>query len=229
MKPSLLCLVIGGSLLCFGPSHVRADFINFGGLTGAEAPLPSGYAGFTWNNFSSLNTQTDVNVMPSGYQYANTDAASPNVAFNLFGSPASMSRATLFSFYGGSFTAAWRDNLVLDVQGYRNGSLLYDQTFTLNSTQPTLINVNFHGIDTLTFTSSGGTVHGWVPLKPASHPPLTQFAMDDLSVASGDVSSTPEPSSLVLLLSGSLAAGVFAARHLRPTARTIIRATPLST
>jgi hypothetical protein len=185
MKPGTWRLVLVGWLLGLGMSPARADFINFSGLTGVEAPIPAGYAGFTWNNFSSLNTQTDANVMPSGYANANTDSASPNVAFNLFGQQASMTSTAPFSFYGGFFTAAWRDNLLIDVQGYRNGTLLGDQSFLVSSTSPTFEAFHFQNVDTLVFTSSGGTVHGYVPLKPLSHPPLTQFAMDDLVLTWG--------------------------------------------
>jgi hypothetical protein len=138
--------------------------------------------------------------------FANTDSASPNVAFNLFGQPASITSPTPFSFFAAFFTAAWRDNLLIDVKGYRNGVLLYDKSFTVNSTGPTFETFSFPGIDKLTFTSSGGTVHGYVPLKPASHPPLTQFAMDDLAFTRDGF--TPEPSALVLFGSGLVLAGL---------------------
>ena len=114
--------------------------INFAGLSTdnfhnpPEAPIPNGYAGFHWNNFSSLNTQNDPNATPSGYSHANTDSASPGVAFNLFGNPASISSTTAFSFYGAFFTAAWKDGLYIEVKGYRDGVLLYDTTS--RSTRP---------------------------------------------------------------------------------------------
>jgi hypothetical protein len=216
MKRSHLTLALWGSLFGVFLPPARGDVINFSGLTGVEAPIPNLYAGFTWNNFSSLNTQTDVNVMPSGYAFANTDSASPNVAFNLYGDPASIVSATPFSLYGGFFTAAWRDNLTIEAQGFLNGTQLYDQTFTVNSTGPTFEYLNFQSIDTVRFTSSGGTVHGYVPLKPASHPPLTQFAMDDLVVTTSNSVggpviaefSTPEPTSFVLFAGGVLLAGL---------------------
>ncbi len=175
-----LALAVG--LFVLGPTLARADLINFAGLTSKspEAIIPNGYDGFTWSNFNALNTKTDVNVLPSGYGHADTDSHSPNVAFNVFGQPASITRNAPFSFYGGFFTAAWRDDLSIDVSGYRNGVLLYDKQFQVNSSAYTFESFDFTGIDTLDFSSSGGTVHGYVPGKPLSHPPLTQFAMDDL-------------------------------------------------
>jgi hypothetical protein len=199
----------------FGPSIAHADLINFAGLTtnSPEAVIPDGYAGFTWNHFKALNTQTDSNVLPSGYANAAVDSASPNVAFNLFGEPASMSRAAPFSFFGAFFTAAWRDGLHIDVSGYRNGVLLYDKQFQVDSTAFSFEFFDFHGIDELDFSSSGGIVHGYVPGKPLSHPPLTQFAVDDLIFVSdgsqgvggntGANNSAPEPAGFVLCAFGA--------------------------
>src|SRR5262245_36040971 len=96
MKWVIGCLAVLGGLLGPGPSSVRGDVINFAGLQGVEGPIPNGYGGLDWSNFSFLNTQTDVNVMPSGYQFANIDSTSPNVAFNLFGNPASITSPTPF-------------------------------------------------------------------------------------------------------------------------------------
>ncbi len=208
----------------FGPAVARADVINFAGLTSAtsaEAPIPNGYGGFNWNNFSALNTQTDANVLPSGYGHADVDSQSPNIAFNLFGQPASMTNSTPFSFFGGFFTAAWRDGLTINVDGYRNGVLLYDKSFQVNSTGYSFEAFDFEGIDELDFSSLGGTVHGYVPGKPLSHPPLTQFAMDDLLfVSAGSApnsgplligsptfnSPAPEPAGVLLGAFGGAAA-----------------------
>jgi hypothetical protein len=184
------------ALFAFGPAVAHADLINFAGLTttSPEAPIPNGYAGFTWNNLNALNTQTDANVLPSGYARADVDSQSPNVAFNVFGQPASMTSSTPFSFYGAFFTAAWRDNLKVDVSGYRDGVLLYDKKFRIDSTGYSFESFDFEGIDTLDFSSSGGKVHGYVPGKPLSHPPLTQFAMDDLVFVPGGVGPDSGPS-----------------------------------
>ncbi len=212
MKQLTGCVALLVGLLGVEAPAARADFINFSSplIQGVEAPIPNGYAGFTWNNFSALNTQTDVTVMPSGYKPANTDSASPYVAFNLYGDPASLSRSTPFAFVGGFFTAAWRDGLQVEAKGLRNGTVLYDTTFVLSATQPTFELLNYQGIDTLQFTSSGGTPHGYAPPGLDHHPPLTQFAMDDLLFTAEDqvlsinsVVAAPEPSSFLLLALGA--------------------------
>ncbi|HBI41321.1 MAG TPA: hypothetical protein DDY78_00490 [Planctomycetales bacterium] len=221
-------LAMTAGLFAFGPSLARADLINFAGLTtnSPEAAIPDGYAGFTWNNFKALNTQTDSNVLPSGYGNAATDSASPNVAFNLFGQPASMTRAAPFSFFGAFFTAAWRDKLHIDVSGYRNGVLLYDKQFQVDSTAYTFESFDFRGIDALDFSSSGGNVHGYVLGNPLSHPPLTQFALDDVifvqdggPVVVGDPpanNSAPEPAGFLLFAVGATIAAVSARFWGRP-------------
>ena len=196
-------LADGALLLAAAPALVRADVINFSGLStdnfqnNPEAPIPNGYAGFNWSNFSSLNTLNDPNATPSGYSFANTDSASPSVGFNLFGNPASISRATDFSFYGAFFTAAWRDGLQIDVTGYRDGQLVYQKMFTVNSTGPTFEAFDFLNIDTLDFSSSGGTDHHWVPGAPQSHPPGTQFAIDDLIFIPSASGVSPDGGGLV--------------------------------
>jgi hypothetical protein len=191
-------LVLTAGLFVLGPPLVRADLINFAGLTAKspEAIIPNGYDGFTWNNFNALNTKTDANVLPSGYGHADTDSHSPNVAFNVYGQPASMTRKHPFSFYGGFFTGAWRDDLTIDVSGYRDGVLLYDKQFQVNSTAYTFESFDFTGIDELDFSSTGGIVHGYVPGKPLSHPPLTQFAMDDLLYVRDPGAATPDDAGL---------------------------------
>ena len=172
-------------LFVAGPA-VRADVINFSGLSTdnfhnpPQAPIPNGYGGFNWSNFSSLNTLNDPNATPSGFSHADTDGASPDVAFNRRGKPASLSRTTDFSFYGAFFTAAWRDGLHIEVEGFRDGKLVDVKKFTVNSTGPTFESFDFQNIDKLEFKSWGGTVHGWVPGKPLSHRPRHQFAIDDL-------------------------------------------------
>ena len=226
-------------LLAAAPALVRADVINFSGLSTnnvhnpAEAPIPDGYAGFNWANFSSLNPSNDPTATPSGYSHADTDSASPSVGFNLFGRPASISSATDFSFYGAFFTAAWRDGMKVEVSGYNGGQLLYDKKFTINSTAPTFAAFDFEDIDKLTFSTTfgpdqglhNGTAHGYVPGAPHSHPPGTQFAIDDLIfirggsgispdgggvLAGAPTHSAPEPAGLLLFAVGGAAVGVAA-------------------
>ena len=233
---------LAATTFLLGAGLVRADVINFSGLSTdnfsnpPEAPIPNGYAGFNWTNFSSLNTKNDPNATPSGYSFANTDSASPSVGFNLFGKPASISSATAFSFYGAFFTGAWRDGLKIEVSGYRDGERVYQKQFKVDSTGPTFEAFDFLNIDTLDFSTTStadggihnGKPHGYVPGAPNSHPPGTQFAIDDLIFIPGaspdgggileggpvGPNSAPEPAGLVLFGVGGVAVGLAAWRRL---------------
>jgi len=139
--------------------------------------VPNGYQGFNWNNFFAV-AGDDPAVNPSGYQAA---VVSPhNVAFNGFGNPAIVSDSHLFNLNSGYFTAAWKDNLQVQVIGRLLGLDVYNNTYVLSTTSPTFIAFNYLGIDEVKFVSSGGTHHFGSG---------EEFAMDNL-----DISAVPEPS-----------------------------------
>ncbi len=135
--------------------------------------IPNGYYGLNWSTFYVL---TPVESLPSGY---NPGLQSPpNVAFNNNGTPASITSSYPFNLISAYLTAAWNDNLQVEVQGKLAGVLVYDNTWTLSTTAPTLITFNYIGVDEVDFTSSGGTHHAAYSYYG------TQFAMDNLSVQS---------------------------------------------
>jgi hypothetical protein len=67
--------------------------------------------------------------------------------------------------------------LDIQVQGFVGATMLYNNTYTVNNSGSTLINFDYSGIDSVTFTSGE-----------------EQFAMDNLTVF------VPEPKSLNLIL-----------------------------
>jgi hypothetical protein len=161
-----------------GPEH------NFEGI------IPDGYDGLRWDNFGV--SDTTENLTPSGYQ--NAVVSPDNVAFNVKRNPALLSDGS-FNF-NGSFnlnsaylTAAWNNGLQVEVQGFVGTALIYDNTYTVNTTGPTLVNFNYLGVDEVNFISSGGTPN------PAYAPggEGTQFAMDNLSI------TVPEPSAFAYI------------------------------
>jgi len=136
-------------------------------------PVPSGYRGVNWNNFYYVDA-VDYIGNPSGY---GAGVVSPkNVAFNANGAPASITSATPFDFFSAWLTAAWNDNLVLEAKGFANGVLLYDQTYALSATAPTLISFDMLGVTEVDFVSSGGTPHAGYGGSGK------QFAMDDVAL-----------------------------------------------
>ena len=145
------------------------------------------YQGLNWGNFGVWNSQ----VYASG---GNTDGfvlgmvSPPNVAYNLGGDPVtihSFLHGTNFNFFSVYLTSGLASNLNIEVQGFRSLNLLYDQSVTVGTTNPTLFTFNFLDIDKLTFTPSGGFP--------------TWIVMDNLNFE-----LVPEPCTLFLTVAGAL-------------------------
>ena len=128
--------------------------VSFDDLSGG-AVVPVGYHGLTWSNFSCVD---GVHYsIRSGYQVA--VVSSNNGAYDVFGYPASMVSTGSFNLISAYLTAAWYDNLLVEAQGYADGMLYYDNTYTLSATNPTLIHFDYFGINRVLFIPSGGTWH----------------------------------------------------------------------
>jgi hypothetical protein len=149
--------------------------------------VPSFYHGLSWSNFGVLTpTYTD------GYCYGMVSA--PNVAFNGSGDPAEVdSLGTNFNFLSAYFTGAFNSNLNIEVQGFRDTNVIYDETLVAAATNPTLFTLNFLDIDRLTFNSFGGQSAGFT----AGYGNI--FVMDNFMFE-----FIPEPSSLLLTILGVL-------------------------
>jgi len=164
--------------------------INFDDLPGTLLPIPNGYNNLNWSNYYYLD---GVNYYgnPSGYQ--NGVVSPNNVAFNGFGDPASIWQRTAdpFVVYSGYLTAAWNDNLQVDLTGYYAGNPVISGSFLISTNGPTYFYATAPvWIDTFTIVSSGGTNHGYG--GSGEH-----YALDDLTVF-----TTPEPGTLILIGTG---------------------------
>jgi hypothetical protein len=168
----------------------KANLITFDDLPGGLSVIPNGYNGLDWANFAALDATTQP-YPNTGYFPA---IVSPNnVAFNGSGDPALISDGA-FDLNSGYFTAAWNDDLQLQVIGSLMGNPLYDMTFTLSATAPTLINLNYLGIDSVQFISFGGTPHPeYIEFGGG-----TQFALDNLVINQTGI--VPDAGSTVMLL-----------------------------
>lgn len=168
-------LVVAALFAGVGTAFAQSEILAFDDLSGLEDPVPNGYGGFQWNNFSSYNTVYYASI--GELNGLNNGVVSLNNVISGGGDPASM------MISGGSFNlnsaylmAVWNDGLQVEVQGFVGAIMAYDEAFTVATQGATLINFNYLGVDKVTFISSGGVPHGF------SSGSGTHFGMDNLSV-----------------------------------------------
>ena len=191
---------IGLALILTGAFTVSAEaqFINFDNATtnGTGTRINMGYSGFDWSNFYLINTEVLYSIY--GYYpndgFINNIVSLPNIAFNGYGNPATISSGlpfTLTSAYLGS--GQWDDNQV-DIQGYNGATLVYDNTYTVSTEGPAIFETfNYVDVTSVTFTTSDGI-----------------FTMDELSING----AAPEPSQYGLFIAIAVT-GLVAARRFR--------------
>jgi len=181
MKPlfRILCINIalfGAAVAGNTQELLTFDDIPAGGGLGPNPAVSNGYGGLIWNNFGVID---GLKTSPT-YGYYTGVVSSPNVAFNFFGSPASLGVSSgLFNLESAYLTSALSSvpNLNIEVQGLVGTTKKFDNTYTVNNGGPTRINFDYIGIESAKFISGG-----------------EEFAMDNLVV------SIPEPSGTSLIL-----------------------------
>ncbi|MFS2027410.1 PEP-CTERM sorting domain-containing protein [Massilia sp. CT11-137] len=168
-----------GLLATMACALAHATVIHFDDLPGDESlPIDAGYAGFNWDNMGTIRADA---YPGSGFEAGVVSPA--NVAYNWFGQPATISKAdgNAWAFTGAYFTSAWIDQEI-SFEGWRNGQLLVTSgAFTLDTTAPRWVELDWAGIDTLVIYNSSPTA----------------WAMDEFTV--------PEPGSLALMGTSLLA------------------------
>ncbi len=199
------------SCLLVGPCH--ATVVTFDDLqeTGSGSWFSlnyQGYQGLTWNNILCNNAILFTNILPhlypgfptnglSGNYYGMVSAS--NVTSGIAGSEID-SPGTNFNFFSAYLTGYWNSNLNIEVQGFRGGDLVYDQTVVASATSPTLFAFGYTNIDRLYFNSFGG--------QPAfGYDNAGIFVMDNFTFE-----FVPEPSSFLLACVGVVSLFAFLKR-----------------
>lgn len=185
MKRNTIVLGIGIAAILLSTMPATAGtVVCFDDLTTAPRlpdNIPAGYGGFNWTNFGVA--KDDHKGVNTGYY--NAAVSGDYVAFNHYGDPASFSSDTPITLVGANFTAAWRDGLQVDVEGYLAGDLVYSTAFTIDTYGPKWIQFDWDDVDQVMFRSSGGVGVGFAQDS-------YQFAMDNLSY------HTPAPGAIIL-------------------------------
>lgn len=171
---------------CAAPASAGPITLGFDDLVDLQTPIPDGYGGLNWQNMWVVNGDT---AGTSGY--LNGMVSPDNVAYNNRGNEASVNGPGSFTFDSAYFTAAWNDGLTVTIGGYSGGTKLNETAFTVDTAAPTLVTLNWAGLDELTFDSSGGTNAGLGGNG-------TQFVIDDFTYELGGTVAVPEPYSIVL-------------------------------
>ena len=154
------------TVLAGGPVVIALD-----DLTGSQLPMPTNYDNLTWSNFNYLD---GLIYDPSGFAVGTI--SNSNVAYNAYGAPAAISAPMPFDLLSAWLTAAWNDNLQVELKGYNGATLAYDNFYTLNATNPVLISFNYLGVTAVEFISAGGTP------QPGYGGSGEEFVMDNLNV-----------------------------------------------
>ena len=195
---------IAGTVIVLGIGAVaQATVLTFDDIAPISyyEQIPNGYGGFNWDNFDYANGSNPI-VIPRG-GYDNGRFSGDYVAFNARGNPALVSNS-VFDFNSAYLTAAWNDGLSVTVKGLKSGATLYSKTVVVDTTQPTLVNFDYFGVDELKFTSFGGVEPDYL-IKTLGGG--TQFALDNFTF-NEKATSVPEPTFLPALLSiATLSAG----------------------
>jgi PEP-CTERM motif len=199
------------ALALAGPAS--AKLIAFDLLKGSDKPIPEGWAGFHWSDdFFYLDGADYI-----GTGFDNGVVSSPNVAFNNGVNTVGFGRKKTFELVSFYVTAAWRNNLSFRVSGLLDGAVVDRETFTINTSGPTLITLDWNDINHVVFYAYGGTYAGLGGNGP-------EFALDNLTTRV--VSTIPEPSTWALMLLGFAglgSAGYYRSKNGRIAARRLNR------
>jgi hypothetical protein len=120
----------------------------------AYAAVPNGYKNILWTNAYVYTYSTNV----SGYYTAIVSHS--NIIYNGGSNPVTLQTSTglFFNLNSLAVAAAWYDNLLLHVVGYKSNVVIANNTFTLQVYTVSYINfTGYSALDTVVFSTSGGT------------------------------------------------------------------------
>jgi uncharacterized protein (DUF779 family) len=211
-------------LLCTAPlcadtitfDSVHSELYDYGAIT-------QGYAGFQWYNIGVFYSTGCADItwgyMSTGYCRFSDATGLKQMAYMVgdYGKTdiGKISSGTPFTLNSGLFAAAWNNDIVTTVTGYRNGKAVGQATLFLNSgfddckynpttcvkiDEPFPFDVEFgwHDIDEVTFHAVGGHSNGVGSVLFPDHY-QANFIIGELNVTRHEA---PEPATTVLVVGG---------------------------
>ncbi|MEP6765487.1 MAG: PEP-CTERM sorting domain-containing protein [Gemmatimonadaceae bacterium] len=218
IKASLLALGLVAALT----TSSAAQQVGFDDVTSAPmAFLSNGYQGLNWSNafvmdgvawYGSAGAAGGFNAGLTSGKYVMSNAGAQALAISSLSS---------FNLLGGNFAASWTNGLTVTAIGYSGANVLYNQSFNLNWSSSTYIDLGMYGIDRVVFTNSGGTVDARF-----NSDNNRSFVVDDMTFSAGDAPKAafisdvvltqdvvPEPMTLGLVGLGLLVVGGLKSRR----------------
>lgn len=178
-EPAAIAIsALGATSVCQGESvklslPINSNVINFDDISTSEiGGIPSPYRGFYWNtNYNEYPMYYLKGGNYSGTGYANGVISPGYISFNPYGYTQSEIRSANgpFNYQGAYFTSAWASQAI-SFKGFLNGALVYSsQAFTISTTTPKFIQLNWSNIDRIEIISTG-----------------SQWVMDNFTIGTGE-------------------------------------------
>ncbi len=183
MKRNVIVLGIGmAALLALAIPAAATTVVDFDSVTTQKKAILQDCGDLNWGNFGMATY--DHKGANTGYY--NAAVSGDYVALNAWGEPAGFSSDNPITLVGAYFTAAWRNGLQVNVEGYLAGDLVYSTVFTIDTYSPMWIQFDWDDVDHVMFQTSGGEAAGFAQ-------DTYQFAMDNLTY------HTPVPGAVLLV------------------------------
>jgi hypothetical protein len=202
---ALLATMTAG--IAFSSTMAKAVTITFDDLgpAGTGIFVPANYTGYTWSNFVVLDADLEFATYgTNGFKTGNSSGK--NVAYNLAGNPATVQSANPFNVASFRATSAWREGLTLTIEAFTGATTVFLHSYTLSSSNSSLITLAVTGITKLRFKTSGGS-------PSVLNGDGTQLVLDDLKLfRAGDPSPVPLPAGLPLLAAALTGIGLLKSR-----------------